>query len=95
LVDLSDHLRGYHATKYFCDPAWNSIAYARLEISIWIRRATWILPEGSGFKPLEELIPEYFKDASKSGMLSRNLTATERTKMCAMVQTYLPTGETL
>jgi hypothetical protein len=95
MIQLSDHLRGYHATKYFCDPAWNSIAYARLEISIWIRRATWILPKGSGFKPLEELIPEYFKDASKSGMLSRNLTAAERAKMCEALNVYLKNGESL
>ena len=92
-VELSDHLRGYYATKYFCDQAWNSIKYQRFDVSIWIRRATWLLPKEKSDDLMGGVIPDFYDP--RQYPLTRNLTADERVKLCAMVQTYLPTGETL
>ena len=90
-VDIADYLRGYHSTKYFCDPAWNSLKPGRWDMTGWIRRATWLLPKGSGFKPFEDAMPDYFSDSRS--MRDGNLSAEERARFCKIVNQYLKEGE--
>jgi hypothetical protein len=92
-VREADYLRGYHSTKYFCDTAWNSLPPGRWDMTEWIRRATWLLPAGSGFKPFELAMPEYFNPARS--MSNGNLSPEERRKFCDIVNQYLKVGETL
>lgn len=44
IVRLSDHLRAYYSTKYFCDPAWNSIKYQNYDVWSWLFLASSLLP---------------------------------------------------
>lgn len=93
LVTLSDHLRGFHSTKYFCDPAWNSIQYGiGYDVWPWVASAEWLLPQDQAREILSNALPEYYRLQQDQ---KRNLTADERTRLCALVQTYLPKGENL
>ena len=82
----ADYLRAYHSTKYFCNPAWNSLAPVSWDISNWIRRAIWLLPEGANESVFVAALPNYYKEAA---IQKRNFTALERTAFCKIVNRHL------
>ncbi len=92
-VDLADYLRGYHSTKYFCDPAWNSLKYGRWDINPWLTRALFVVPDRNSpavNKSYQAILGEYH-----AGKVDRNLTAHERTNFCAYIQLFLKPGDKL
>ena len=93
IVRLSDHLRAYYSTKYFCDPAWNSIKYQSYDVWSWLFLASSLLPLDHADGLMKSVVPDFYDP--RQYPKRRNLTADERTKLCAMVQIYLPTGEKL
>lgn len=93
IVHLSDHLRAYHSTKYFCDPAWNSIKYQNYDVWSWLYLASSLLPRDKADGLMKSVVPDFYDPSQYPKR--RNVTAEERTKLCVMVQNYLPTGENL
>jgi hypothetical protein len=92
-VKIADHSRGIYSTKYFCNPAWNTIKFGTgYDVWPWVASAEWLLPQDQARDILSKALPEYYGLEQNE---KRNLTAIERTKLCAIVQSHLPKGEIL
>ena len=82
----ADYFRAYHSTKYFCNAAWNSLAPVSWDMSNWIRRAIWLLPEGANESVFVAALPNYYKEAA---IQKRNFTALERASFCEIINQNL------
>jgi hypothetical protein len=90
VVREADYLRGYHSTKYFCDPAWNSLRPGRWDMSPWLTRAFFVVPDRNSAtvnSAYQGILGDYHGD--------RNLTAEERKNFCVYIQRFLKQGELL
>jgi hypothetical protein len=90
-VQRTDKLRAIYSTRYLCDAKWGDIKRPRLDLTEWMRRASWLFKDPYAvWKKNIELMPDRYQKWSKYFDQETPLNKSEHERFCAWI---LPIAE--
>jgi hypothetical protein len=85
-IQLTDRLRAISSTKYFCDPIWDGVKRPAIDLTEWMRRASWLFKDPYAvWKKNIELMPNRYQNRSNYFDHKTPLNKNERTNFCTWI----------
>jgi hypothetical protein len=85
-VQRTDKLRAIYSTKYFCDAKWDDIKRPTVDLTEWMRRASWLFKDPYAvWKKNIELMPNRYQIRSKYFDHQTPLNKSEHASFCAWI----------